>query len=80
MNHKHIATVYRLCGETVKREIASAERSVERLRRAGLSTASEHIVIDRMTRVLTQFEQLEKEYSALANFAPQPHFQPSASQ
>lgn len=55
------AAVYRLCAETVAREMESARLSVERLRAAGLSTTPEEVVIERLTRIHTKFQTLATE-------------------
>lgn len=66
MNPSEIASaVYRLCAETVAREMESARLSVERLRAAGLSTTPEEAAIDRLTRIHMKFQILATEATQL---------------
>lgn len=55
------AQVYALCADTVRGEIESARRSVERLSEHRLPTAPEQAAIKRLTRILTKFERLADE-------------------
>jgi hypothetical protein len=53
-----VRQTYSLCADTIRREIAAAERSIPRLRAAGLSTAPDEHLVERLTRILHKFDVL----------------------